>query len=98
MCPVSGFPKPQVQWLFNGAEISDSDLNHYVDDQGALVIPFATNDIAGLYVCRATNAAGRDKLDIAVQVLGQSVDSVHCCDSSSLPVKSFCEFYFSSPH
>ncbi|KAJ8038941.1 Hemicentin-1 [Holothuria leucospilota] len=69
MCPVSGFPKPEVQWLFNGVEVSNNDLNHYVDDQGALVIAFATNNDVGLYVCRVTNAAGRDRLDIAVQVL-----------------------------
>ncbi|XP_071821894.1 hemicentin-1-like isoform X3 [Apostichopus japonicus] len=68
-CPAEGFPRPQIQWLFNGEPISNNGLDHFVNDQGSLSIPFAASENGGTYTCKVVNPAGQVSLDIALHVL-----------------------------
>ncbi|PIK61655.1 putative hemicentin-1 [Apostichopus japonicus] len=70
-CPAEGFPRPQIQWLFNGEPILNPGLDHFVDDQGSLSIPFAASENGGTYTCKVVNPAGQVSLDIALHVLGE---------------------------
>lgn len=78
-CPVEGYPKPRIRWLFNGEPILPNDLNRFVDEQGYLNIIFATEDDEGTYTCEAENAAGQDTLDIALHVLGEMKKVLSTC-------------------
>ncbi|KAK7069443.1 hypothetical protein SK128_021414, partial [Halocaridina rubra] len=52
-----GTPKPEIQWLRKGLELSNS-TRVYVSSEGDLIIKSVVLDDSGSYICRATNIAG----------------------------------------
>ncbi|MPC52633.1 Roundabout 2 [Portunus trituberculatus] len=55
--PPRGVPRPEVTWLRNGRQVSDS-RRITITEEGDLVISQAVEKDSAVYVCRARNAAG----------------------------------------
>ncbi|XP_050710954.1 roundabout homolog 2-like [Eriocheir sinensis] len=55
--PPRGTPQPEVTWLRDGRQVSDSSRVHVTED-GDLAISNAVEKDSAVYVCRARNAAG----------------------------------------
>ncbi|KAK8406197.1 hypothetical protein O3P69_007132 [Scylla paramamosain] len=55
--PPRGVPRPEVTWLRNGRQVSDS-RRVTITEEGDLVISQAVEKDSAVYVCRARNAAG----------------------------------------
>ena len=70
-CPALGFPTPTIEWLKNGDLLSNNDIDHYVDDDGSLVLLYTSKADSGTYTCRVSNSAGSQELDIELNVYGK---------------------------
>ncbi|XP_055962583.1 hemicentin-1 [Sorex fumeus] len=57
-CEATGVPSPSVTWQKEGISVLTSGKSHVVLPTGALQIPRAEREDAGLYMCVAQNAAG----------------------------------------
>ncbi|XP_043914327.1 hemicentin-2 isoform X2 [Protopterus annectens] len=57
-CDSIGFPEPSVVWSKGRKAISSGSANYYITAAGSLVITAPSLEDSGVYVCRATNAAG----------------------------------------
>ena len=55
--PPRGTPRPEVTWLRNGRQVSDSG-RVTVTEEGDLIISQAVEKDSAVYVCRARNPAG----------------------------------------
>ncbi|XP_033105528.1 hemicentin-1-like isoform X2 [Anneissia japonica] len=66
-CSATGIPKPEIQWLHNGIEISD---RRYVKRlTGSLQIPYVRAEDTGRYTCLAKNDVSSVSGSIQLQVL-----------------------------
>ncbi|XP_076459478.1 uncharacterized protein LOC143292788 isoform X2 [Babylonia areolata] len=59
-CVITGTPEPEVLWYFNGRELFDSRRRviRKKGDQYQLILKEVIPDNAGVYTCKAVNAAG----------------------------------------
>ncbi|ESO96633.1 hypothetical protein LOTGIDRAFT_143813, partial [Lottia gigantea] len=71
-CPVSGNPVPEVQWLFNGAPVQNTDRVKVVKNDLQLEISRAQVVDTARYSCIATNEAGELRRNFQLEVLGES--------------------------
>ncbi|XP_071140984.1 neurofascin-like [Mytilus edulis] len=60
VCNVTGYPKPDVKWLYNHEE--------YNATGDTLIISTVTNATIGIYTCIATNDAGTSQANIILKV------------------------------
>ncbi|KAK6167247.1 hypothetical protein SNE40_021325 [Patella caerulea] len=69
-CPVSGVPQPSIIWLRNTVPLLDFPYKNLrlMDNDRRLEISSAQPEDAGIYTCKASNAAGRDKVETNVLV------------------------------
>lgn len=71
-CDVEGSPTPSITWLKDNQPIVSSPQLTYTRNGQALRLGSAQGSSAGLYTCRATNAAGTAVRRYALTVLGTS--------------------------
>ena len=60
-CGVKGYPRPSLQWFFEGNAISNESDNYMISgsgDQYHLTILKVTADMEGEFQCKATNQYG----------------------------------------
>ena len=57
-CEAKGLPDPQVTWSRNGRLIKNETL----------VLRQVTKDDSGLYLCKANNVAGEDRMEVNLTV------------------------------
>ena len=61
-CRVTGEPEPDIYWYRDGAEIGETDPKYRYEFEGehgvSLVVNNARMSDAGMYTCKAVNAAG----------------------------------------
>ncbi|XP_055843277.1 peroxidasin [Episyrphus balteatus] len=67
-CTASGFPVPEIQWYFNGRQVSQSTQTTRVLSNGSLEISEATLRSSGTYKCIASNAFGSVQAKVKVEV------------------------------
>jgi hemicentin len=71
-CPAYGRPNPTVTWLKSGRPLDDSTENVYLTANGQkLHFLRLGRDHVDRYTCIARNAAGEDKRDFALRLLGK---------------------------
>lgn len=71
-CDVEGSPTPSITWLKDNQPIVSSPQLTYTRSGQALRLGSAQGSSAGLYTCRATNAAGTAVKHYTLSVLGTS--------------------------
>lgn len=71
-CDVEGSPTPSITWLKDNQPIVSSPQLTYTRGGQALRLGSAQGSSAGLYTCRATNAAGTAVKHYTLSVLGTS--------------------------
>lgn len=71
-CEVEGSPTPSITWLKDNQPIVSSPQLTYTRGGQALRLGSAQGSSAGLYTCRATNAAGTAVKHYTLSVLGTS--------------------------
>uniref|UniRef100_A0A1I7RWJ2 Down syndrome cell adhesion molecule-like protein Dscam2 n=1 Tax=Bursaphelenchus xylophilus TaxID=6326 RepID=A0A1I7RWJ2_BURXY len=70
VCPVEANPTPTIEWLRNGVDIDFSSSKFHVSPNAKkLKLTNATLSDAGKYVCRASNVAGSNDIDLSVRVI-----------------------------
>ncbi|VDK33337.1 unnamed protein product [Gongylonema pulchrum] len=57
-CTVAGDPPPEPQWFFKGRRIVPQQHKYYITYKYDLIVQRPTDADAGVYECRASNAAG----------------------------------------
>ncbi|XP_026687375.1 titin-like [Diaphorina citri] len=69
-----GFPRPEISWMKNGAEITDSKACRiFIDEETSTIAIYSVvRADTSTYTVTATNAAGSTSLDLSLQVLGES--------------------------
>jgi Immunoglobulin I-set domain. len=69
-----GFPRPEISWRKNGAEITDSKACRiFIDEETSTIAIYSVvRADTSTYTVTATNAAGSTSLDLSLQVLGES--------------------------
>ncbi|XP_067885034.1 ADAMTS-like protein 1 [Heterodontus francisci] len=69
-CPVKGYPKPRISWLYNGKVISTGlgQKLQILASQQILQIPTITKGHQGIYSCIARNEAGTLTQKVALEV------------------------------
>ena len=62
-CGFAGYPKPEVNWYYQGEILKNSSKVQIKvrEDSSTLTIIDCTFDDAGMYECRASNTLGTDK-------------------------------------
>ena len=63
-CVVQGEPSPEISWFHNGNPVM-------VEDGGPLRIQHAALADQGTYRCVAKNNAGKDTLEVTLEVLSE---------------------------
>lgn len=69
---VSGVPRPDVTWYFNGRVITPDDNKYKIKkdaDMVCLYIKDCTENDAGHYTCKATNKEGEDSCDAVLEIV-----------------------------
>ncbi len=69
-CPVSGRPTPQIQWLYNGADVNDIAGFNVDSVSGDLLLSNPTPSLEGTLTCVANNSIGTDSADVQLLVRG----------------------------
>ena len=77
ICPVSGFPKPMVEWSKNG-EIIDFMWDRHKKGGKSLKIKHVTEDDTGIFTCKGINGFGSEEVRIELIIVGKSV--CYCID------------------
>ena len=57
-CGVKGYPRPSLEWFFEGVSISNESENYMISGSGDLTILKVTADMEGQFQCKATNQEG----------------------------------------
>lgn len=71
-CPAYGRPMPSVTWLKAGRPLDDSADVYFSANGQKLHFLSLNKDHIDRYTCIARNAAGEDKRDFALRLLGHS--------------------------
>ncbi|XP_048384275.2 ADAMTS-like protein 1 [Stegostoma tigrinum] len=69
-CPVKGYPKPSISWLYNGKVIGPrlEQQHHIQASQQVLRIPAITKEHQGNYSCISQNEAGYLTLKVTLEI------------------------------
>ena len=70
VCPVSGFPKPMVEWSKNG-EIIDFMWDRHRTGGRSLKIKDVTEDDTGIFTCKGINGFGSVDIRIELIIVGE---------------------------
>jgi Immunoglobulin I-set domain len=71
-CPVQGSPFPNITWLKDGDLLFESERIRYLSNGRQLEITLAQESDTAVYICIATNVAGKATKEFALEVLGKS--------------------------
>ena len=82
ICPVSGFPKPMVEWSKNG-EIIDFMWDRHKKGGKSLKIKHVTEDDTGIFTCKGINGFGSEEVRIELIIVGKSF---FCCINKKICV------------
>ena len=66
-CPVSGSPKPNIKWLFNGKVIYETKMTSDSEAASYTISKLRLKD-AGVYTCLAENVLGSHKASTYIEV------------------------------
>ncbi|XP_028823701.1 hemicentin-1 isoform X1 [Denticeps clupeoides] len=67
-CVVQGLPAPSITWLKQRATLQSSGGNVHFSPDGTLRMHKVATSDEGVYTCVVTNIAGRDEVDVQLQV------------------------------
>ncbi|XP_043555476.1 hemicentin-1 [Chiloscyllium plagiosum] len=67
-CPAKGIPKPVIKWLRNGRELTGTEPDVSILDDGTLLIDTVSPHDNGEYVCVAVNEAGTSERKYQLKV------------------------------
>ncbi|XP_010888791.1 myosin-binding protein C, cardiac-type isoform X1 [Esox lucius] len=69
-CSVRGFPKPKVTWYKNKMDISNEAKYRMLSKHGVLTLEIRKPCLfdGGVYMCKAVNASGEDKVECKLEV------------------------------
>ncbi|XP_059503813.1 hemicentin-1 isoform X2 [Stegostoma tigrinum] len=95
-CPAKGIPKPVIKWLRNGRELTGSEPDVSILNDGTLLIDTVSPHDNGEYVCIAVNEAGTSerKYQLKVHVPPQIRENEKPTNISVVmnqPVSLFCD-------
>ncbi|XP_067893515.1 hemicentin-1 isoform X1 [Heterodontus francisci] len=95
-CPAKGIPKPVIKWLRNGRELTGSEPDVSILDDGTLLIDTVSPHDNGEYVCMAVNEAGATerKYQLKVHVPPEIRDNEKPANISVVmnqPISLFCD-------
>ena len=75
VCKISGQPRPEVTWLFNGKPLKESNKFKVIEEEETytLKISKTKKDMSGKYTVRAKNKRGvkESSADLVVTLLGK---------------------------
>ncbi|XP_070569681.1 titin homolog isoform X2 [Ptychodera flava] len=73
-CHVKGIPTPEICWMRNGKEITESERLQFTQDDHRclLTIHGASQEDDGMYTCQATNKVGTTKTSAELVVEGST--------------------------
>jgi len=57
-CGVKGYPRPTLQWFFEGSPISNESENYMISASGDLTILKVSAEMEGQFQCKASNQMG----------------------------------------
>ena len=77
-CTVSGDPKPELEWFYNGVNTKNSPLFYRTSDNGSLYIYVMRARMAGNYTCRASNIMGTANDTIRLNYGGMKYFHFYC--------------------
>lgn len=86
---ISGKPKPEIQWLRNGLEITNDEsvaIEKKSDNVYRLTVKKVNSDTAGTYECVIKNSAGETRSKGALTVLKQAVKEEEKVEVKEEPV------------
>ena len=69
-CPVSGVPKPKLNWALDGKEIT-SVGRYSIDDSGTLSVSKLDRKESGKFSCHARTKFGEESRTTKVDVVGK---------------------------
>ena len=69
-CPVSGTPRPLLEWRKDGAQVLPG-WHRFSRDGNTLLVSEVTADDAGVYVCVAVNGFGTERVTTELFVIGE---------------------------
>ena len=74
-CPISGIPQPKITWYKEGVRLHpQNEINMRLLDKGRrLEISVSDTTDTGAYTCVGENAAGKQSIDFALDVLSKSL-------------------------
>lgn len=75
-CPVTGFPKPAIQWYREGVPVEPGMMLSVDEFTGTLFTLSISHRKGGTFTCKASNALGTDSALSFVSVLGKNGFSV----------------------
>ena len=70
VCPVSGYPKPMVEWRKNGEKIDFMWDRHRTGGR-SLKIKDVTEDDTGIFSCKGINGFGSVEVRIELIIVGE---------------------------
>ena len=68
-CGVKGYPKPEIQWFFEGSPITNDSENFIVSLSGDLTIKKILASYEGNFECRALNVYGQNSAKASLKVV-----------------------------
>lgn len=71
-CPVTGFPKPSIQWYREGVPVEPGMMLNVEEDTGTLFTLSISHRKGGEFTCKASNPLGSDSASSFVTVLGEN--------------------------
>lgn len=70
-CIAAGWPQPDIQWFFNGRQLSQSTTTLQLQANGSLVLLEPSQLTAGTYRCEAHNSLGSVQATARIEVKGE---------------------------
>ena len=68
-CGVKGYPRPTLQWFFEGNPISNESENYMISASGDLTVLKVTADMEGRFQCKAKNQYGERSATARLKVV-----------------------------
>lgn len=72
-CPVTGFPKPVIQWYREGVPVQSGMMLNVDEDTGTLFTLSISHRKGGMFTCEASNTLGSDRASSVITVLGRNI-------------------------